>query len=78
MPQSEYERKLEEIDQLLNDPNVPLHPARIWFLLTEVAEHGPIADKCRSYGNLNSDGKLPGAPTSPRLPTTMRGIFDER
>lgn len=78
MQQSEYERKLEEIDRLLNDPNVPLNPARIWLLLTEIAQHGPIAGKCRSDADLDGDGKVPEIPTSTKLLPGIRGIFCER
>jgi hypothetical protein len=30
-------RKLDELDRLLNDPDVPLQPALIWHLLDEVS-----------------------------------------
>jgi hypothetical protein len=36
----DYERRLEEIDRLLNDPAVSLDPARVWALLADIA-HGP-------------------------------------
>ena len=29
--------KLQEVDRLLNDPEVPMQPARIWELLDEIA-----------------------------------------
>jgi hypothetical protein len=31
-------RKLDELDRLLNDPDVPLQPALIWRLLDEVSD----------------------------------------
>jgi hypothetical protein len=37
MTELEYSRKLEELDQLLNDPTVPMQPDRIWSLLADVS-----------------------------------------
>jgi hypothetical protein len=34
---AEYCRKLDELDRLLNDPDVPMEPDRIWSLLADVA-----------------------------------------
>ena len=34
---AEYARKLAELDLLLNDPDVPMQPARVWTLLAETA-----------------------------------------
>jgi hypothetical protein len=31
-------RKLAEIERLLNDPDVPMQPSRVWMLLAEIAE----------------------------------------
>jgi len=39
MTQQDFERKLEEVERLLNDPAVELEPARVWLLLDEVANH---------------------------------------
>ena len=38
MTEAEYARKLAELDHLLNDPDVPMQPARVWSLLAEIAE----------------------------------------
>ena len=35
----DYETKLGELDRLLNDPEVPMEPARIWSLLAEISEY---------------------------------------
>ncbi len=35
----EYEHKLEELDRLLNDPDVPMEPDRVWSLLAEISIH---------------------------------------
>jgi hypothetical protein len=29
---------LDELDRLLNDPDVPMQPARVWSLLAEIAQ----------------------------------------
>jgi hypothetical protein len=39
MTDRDYERKLVELDHLLNDVDVPLQPARVWSLLADVARH---------------------------------------
>lgn len=38
MTDTEYARKLDELDRLLNDPDVPMEPARVWSLLAEIAQ----------------------------------------
>jgi hypothetical protein len=38
MTEEQYARKLDELDRLLNDPDVPMQPARIWSLLAELSE----------------------------------------
>ncbi len=38
MTETEYARKLDELDRLLNDPDVPIEPARVWTLLAEIAK----------------------------------------
>jgi hypothetical protein len=37
MSTGEYGRKLDELDRLLNDPDVPMQPDRIWSLLADVS-----------------------------------------
>jgi hypothetical protein len=39
MEDPDYDRKLAELDQLLNDPDVPMQPGRVWMLLAELASH---------------------------------------
>ena len=39
MTETEYTHKLDELDRLLNDPDVPMQPDRIWSLLADVARH---------------------------------------
>jgi hypothetical protein len=37
MTEAEYARQLADLDRLLNDPDVPMQPARVWALLAEIA-----------------------------------------
>jgi hypothetical protein len=37
MTDAEYSRKLDELERLLNDPDVPMQPDRIWSLLADVS-----------------------------------------
>ena len=49
MTDDEYARKLDELDRLLNDPDVAMQPSQIWRLLAEVSGH-----------DLQSDGAIAG------------------
>ena len=35
---AEYARRIDELDRLLNDPDVPMEPKKIWSLLAEIAQ----------------------------------------
>jgi hypothetical protein len=37
MTQDEYARKMQELDTLLNDPDVRMDPARVWSLLADLS-----------------------------------------
>lgn len=37
MTDHEYARKLDELDRLLNDPDVPMDPSRVWSLLADLS-----------------------------------------
>jgi hypothetical protein len=41
-PNTEYARKLDELGHLLNDPAVPMEPAKVWSLLAGIAQQ----DRC--------------------------------
>jgi hypothetical protein len=41
MTEGEIDRKLVELDRLLNDPDVPMEAARVWSLLAELAHLAP-------------------------------------
>jgi len=43
MTEADYSRKLDELDRLLNDPDVRLEPARVWALLAEMRQRQPLA-----------------------------------
>ena len=51
MTDTDQEAKLNELDRLLNDPDVPMEPARIWSLLAEIARRdvagGHAAERSR-------------------------------
>ncbi len=38
MTEMDYARKLDEVDRLLNDPNVKMEPALVWSLLAEISQ----------------------------------------
>jgi hypothetical protein len=42
MTDAEYARKLDELDRLLNDPDVPMEPAKVWSLLAEIAQRDMV------------------------------------
>ena len=37
MTAGDFNAKLDELDHLLNDPDVPMQPSRVWALLAEVS-----------------------------------------
>ena len=37
MADNDETAKLDELDRILNDPDVPMEPARVWALLAEIA-----------------------------------------
>jgi len=39
MSEADYTSKLDELDRLLNDPDVPMQPALVWSLLAEISHH---------------------------------------
>jgi hypothetical protein len=45
MTETEYAHKLDELDRLLNDPDVPIQPARVWSLLAEIAHRDLASDE---------------------------------
>ena len=52
MTESDYQRKLDELDRLLNDPDVPAQPHLVWSLLAEISGHDaprPRADDTGTY-----------------------------
>jgi hypothetical protein len=45
MTDQEYTRKLAELDRLLNDPDVPMQPERVWSLLAEISQRDLAAGR---------------------------------
>jgi hypothetical protein len=61
MTETEYARKVGELDRLLNDPDVPMEPAKVWSLLAEIAQHD-LADAGRPRGPVGpASGEARGA-----------------
>jgi hypothetical protein len=48
MSEAGYAHKLDEVDRLLNDPEQPLDPAKVWSLLADIAGHS--ASPCNIFG----------------------------
>jgi hypothetical protein len=44
MTDMDYAHKLDELERLLNDPDVPMEPARVWSLLAELSHPGISGD----------------------------------
>jgi hypothetical protein len=51
MSTAEYCRKLDELDRLLNDPDVPMQPDRIWSLLADVSRPDVVAAADRAMAD---------------------------
>ena len=51
MTDADYARKLDELERLLNDPDVPMEPAKVWSLLAEIAQRDRSATQAAQ--NLN-------------------------
>ncbi len=50
MTEREIEKKLAELDRLLNDPDVRMDPHKVWSLLAEISGRalpGPVAPAAR-------------------------------
>ena len=41
MMPADYEQKLDELERLLNDPNSPMEPSKVWALLAEISSQHP-------------------------------------
>ena len=37
MTETDYASKLDEVDRLLNDPDVPMEASRVWSILAELS-----------------------------------------
>jgi hypothetical protein len=59
MTDAEYARKLDELDRLLNDPDVPMEPAKVWSLLAEIAQRDMAAVGSRDMAAASSGANQP-------------------
>jgi hypothetical protein len=59
MTDAEYARKLDELDRLLNDPDVPMEPAKVWSLLAEIAQRDMAAVSSRDIAAVSSGANQP-------------------
>jgi hypothetical protein len=59
MTDAEYARKLDELDRLLNDPDVPMEPAKVWSLLAEIAQRDMTAVSGRDIAAVSSGANQP-------------------
>jgi hypothetical protein len=48
MTEAEYRRKLDELDRMMNDPDAPIEPARVWSLLAEVSQRDLAAVRAQA------------------------------
>lgn len=44
MSESDHAEKLDELERLLNDPDVIMHPGRVWSLLDEISAQEASTD----------------------------------
>lgn len=59
MTEAEYATMLEELDRQLNDPDIPMDPARVWALLADLrtmSSPSVRADPARSQADLAGPG----------------------
>jgi hypothetical protein len=69
MTETEYARKLEELDRLLNDPDVPMEPARVWSLLAEIAQKDASGGRAMACDGFPSPSVAPLAAPPLKLGT---------
>ena len=48
MTDTEYTSKLDELDRLLNDPDVAMEPEKVWSLLAEITSRAISMPKDRT------------------------------
>lgn len=49
MTEADYERKLDQLDRLLNDPDVPMEPEKVWSLLAEISQRDLSGQSSRDF-----------------------------
>jgi hypothetical protein len=43
MNNTDYGRRMDEVDRLLNDPDVPMDAHRVWSLMADITERMPVS-----------------------------------
>ena len=51
MTETEYAHKMDELERLLNDPEVQMEPARVWSLLAEISAREKAGGSPRLAGD---------------------------
>lgn len=46
MSEAEIERRMAELDRLLNDPETRMDAERVWTLLAEIKRVKPVSSSC--------------------------------
>jgi hypothetical protein len=55
MSNLEYANKLDELDRLLNDPDVPMQADRIWSLLADVSGGDGTRKSVGEFGGIGAE-----------------------
>ena len=50
MSVGDYARKLDELERLLNDPEVPMEPGLVWSLLDEIRQRNASTENPSKQG----------------------------
>jgi hypothetical protein len=71
MTDEDYARKIDELDRLLNDPDVSMQPERIWSLLDDVSRQDDVVDVMPQ--TCKNSSRAAGFATSSQVPTAVSG-----
>lgn len=56
MTDADYTRKLAELDRLLNDPEIPMQPDRIWDMLAALSAYDQTAPSAPQAAPVHAPG----------------------
>jgi len=71
MTNHECARRLDELDRLLNDPDVAMDPSRVWSLLADLSHHdgpGTTGHETHLTTGLAQAARPTALPAAPRTP----------